>query len=215
MASPRPVTRRVPLILIGVGSGLLLAALPLLARSLVPYLQSRGPPRPPPPSPSPTPACGPPTRIIIPSLGIDAPVVPTDLGTGAVDGSIQPVWQVVPPDRAGWHRGSAELGRPGNTVINGHNWPQNAVFCDLYQIQPGARLILYSDETPFVYQVTDVLLLQEAGQPLSVRQENARYILPTEDERVTLVTCHPYGSLEYRLIVIARPAETPFPSTGK
>ncbi len=44
-------------------------------------------------------------------------------------------------------------------------------------------------------------------QPLEVRQANARYIQPTDDERVTLVTCHPYGSTRFRLIVIARPAE--------
>jgi sortase (surface protein transpeptidase) len=51
------------------------------------------------------------------------------------------------------------------------------------------------------------LILPEAGQPLEVRVENAKYILPTEDERVTLVTCHPYGSLRNRLIVIAYPED--------
>ena len=42
---------------------------------------------------------------------------------------------------------------------------------------------------------------------MEVRLKNARHILPTEDERLTLVTCHPYGSLQYRLIVIAFPVE--------
>jgi sortase (surface protein transpeptidase) len=53
--------------------------------------------------------------------------------------------------------------------------------------------------------VTEVLILPEAGQPLEVRIENAYYVLPTDDERLTLVTCHPYGSLRNRLIVIAHP----------
>jgi sortase (surface protein transpeptidase) len=55
--------------------------------------------------------------------------------------------------------------------------------------------------------VSETLILPEAGQPLGVRRENARYVMPTDDERLTLVTCHPYGSLRNRLIVIARPDE--------
>jgi LPXTG-site transpeptidase (sortase) family protein len=94
---------------------------------------------------------------------------------------------------------------PGNTVINGHNWPQHSVFRDLYGVEPGEGLILYADDKPFSYEVAEVLLLLEAGQPLEVRQANARYVQATDDERVTLVTCHPYGQLTYRLIVIARP----------
>ena len=38
-----------------------------------------------------------------------------------------------------------------------------------------------------------------------MRQANARYLLPSQDERVTVVTCHPYGSTRDRLIVTARP----------
>ena len=60
---------------------------------------------------------------------------------------------------------------------------------------------------PYTYAVSEILLLPEAGQPLEVRLDNARYILPTADERLTLVTCHPYGSLRYRLIVIAFPMQ--------
>lgn len=146
-----------------------------------------------------------PTRIVIPAVGVDAAVVPVQWETQRVDGVEQPVWNIPPAHQAGWHEGSAPLGRPGNTVINGHNWPQQAVFRDLYRIEPGDVVTLYAGSLAFGYQVTEVLLLPEANQPLAVRQENARYIAPTADERITLVTCHPYGSLAYRLIVIARP----------
>ncbi len=154
-----------------------------------------------------TPAVFSPTRIVIPSIGVDARVVPTDWQMDEIGGTLQPVWSVPDPPIAGWHRGSAPLGLPGNTVISGHNWPENGVFRDLYRVEPGEWIILYSDERPFAYRVAEVLLLEEEGQPLEVRLANARYALPTDDERVTLVTCHPYGSLAYRLIVIARPAE--------
>lgn len=146
-----------------------------------------------------------PTRIVIPSLGVDAGVVPVRWEMQRVDGVERPVWTIPPAHQAGWHEGSAPLGQPGNTVINGHNWPQQAVFRDLYRIEPGDVVTLYAGSLAFGYQVAEVLLLPEANQPLAVRQENARYIAPTADERVTLVTCHPYGSLAYRLIVIARP----------
>lgn len=159
-------------------------------------------------SSSPVPAGRPPTRIVIPSIGVDAQVVPTDWQTVDVGGSLQPVWIVPEAHLVGWHRGSAPLGVAGNTVLNGHNWPEDAVFRRLYQIEPGAEILLYSDDRTFTYRVAEVLLLREAGQPLEVRQANARHIQPTDDERVTLVTCHPYGQLTYRLIVIARPEDS-------
>ncbi len=159
--------------------------------------------------PTPTPslelAFYPPTRIVITSVGIDADVLPIGWELAEIDGTVQPIWDVPEAHRVGWHEGSAALNVAGNTVLNGHNWPQNAVFRDLYRVQPGDHLIVYSGREPFFYQIDEVLVLPEAGQPLDVRQANARYIQPTDDERVTLVTCHPYGSLQNRLIVIAYP----------
>jgi len=166
-------------------------------------------PTPLPPTPTPTPAIYPPTRVVIPSVGIDAPVVPTHWETQEVGGARQPVWVVPDAPYVGWHETSAPLGWPGNTVLNGHNWPENGPFRFLYKVQVGDPVILYSGPLVFVYRVDEVLLLPEAGQPLEVRQANARYIQPTDDERVTLITCHPYGSTRFRLIVIAHPAEIP------
>jgi len=166
-----------------------------------------------PPSPPATPSAAtegyPPTRIVIPAIGLDAPVVTTTWEIVDVGGEQQAVWQVPPMRAAGWHEGSAPLGVPGNTVLNGHNTTHGEVFRDLHLLQPGDRIVLYSGSLPFVYQVDEVLILPEAGQPLEVRLANAQYIEPTQDERVTLVTCHPYGSLRYRLIVIARPTGIP------
>ncbi len=166
-------------------------------------------PTPLPPTPTPTPAIYPPTRLVIPSAGIDATIVPTHWEMQEVAEVQHSVWVVPDAPLVGWHETSAPLGRPGNTVLNGHNWPENGPFRFLYQVQPGDPLILYSSYLPFLYRVDEVLLLPEAGEPLEVRQANARYIQPTDDERVTLVTCHPYGSTRFRLIVIARPAEVP------
>jgi len=160
--------------------------------------------------PSPTRAPAPtgavPTRIVINDIGLDAPVVPTTWETVSVDGSEQAIWLVPATRAAGWHEGSAPLGLAGNTVLNGHNTTHGEVFRDLYLLEPGAPVVVYSDETPFHYEIQEVLILPEAGQPLDVRIANGQYIQPTEDERLTLVTCHPYGSLQNRLVVIALPA---------
>jgi hypothetical protein len=45
------------------------------------------------------------------------------------------------------------------------------------------------------------------GQPLEVRLANARYIQPTDDERLTLATCWPYENDTYRTVVITLPEE--------
>jgi sortase A len=123
------------------------------------------------------------------------------------------VWEVPNEYAAGWHETSARLGEPGNTVLNGHNTTNGEVFRDLYRLEAGDKIIVYGQEVSRrTYVVSVTLILPEAGQPREVRLENARYVMPTDDERLTLVTCHPYGSLRSRLIVVARPAEPDKPS---
>jgi LPXTG-site transpeptidase (sortase) family protein len=149
----------------------------------------------------------PPTRIIIPDIRLDAPVVPANREPLGAGGTQQTTWSVPAARASGWHEGSAPLGVPGNTVLNGHNTTQGEVFRDLYQLEPGDKILLLSAETLFVYEVTERLILPELGQPLEVRSANAQTIQATQDERVTLVTCHPYNSLEFRLVIIARPVD--------
>ena len=156
------------------------------------------------PTPTSTPTPAPPTRILIPSIGVDAPIVPVSWQQVDIDGQTEASWKVPDMYAAGWHETSASLGIPGNTVLNGHNTTHGEVFRDLYTLSVGDAITVYSNDAPYTFTVSEMLILPEAGQPLEVRLENARYILPTDDERLTLVTCHPYGSLRNRLIVIAR-----------
>ncbi|MBL7063990.1 MAG: hypothetical protein ISS49_07240 [Anaerolineae bacterium] len=46
------------------------------------------------------------------------------------------------------------------------------------------------------------------GAPASLHRARRRRPPGPDDERLTLVTCHPYGSLRYRLIVVAHPVAT-------
>jgi len=147
-----------------------------------------------------------PTNIVIPSIDLDAPVVSIGWKIEKVEGQDQAVWDV--PDRraAGWHDTSGLLGVTGNAVLNGHNTLNGEVFRYLYRVEIGAQIFVEGkDGEVYVYRVGEKYILREAGQPLEVRLENARYIQDTPDERLTLVTCHPYGSLANRLVLIAYP----------
>ncbi len=151
---------------------------------------------------------GQPQRLVIPSLGVDAPV--RDVGLSAAFDSSQGSdifyqWQVPQSYAAGWHHTSAPLGQPGNTVLNGHQNVYGEVFRDLEDLAVGAGIILYDGEQSYLYEVVTREILPEQGQPTAVREANARWIQPTADERLTLITCWPYTSNSHRLVIVARP----------
>jgi sortase A len=155
-----------------------------------------------PPSPTPTP----PTRIVAPAIELDARVVP--MGWELVDqsGTMVSEW-IVPEKAAGWHMNSALPGHRENIVISGHHNIEGKVFRYVVDLEPGDEITLYVNDIPYEYIVAEKYILKEAGMPLSVRKKNAQWIMPTGDERLTLVTCWPYEwpGNSHRVIVVARP----------
>jgi sortase A len=142
-----------------------------------------------------------PSRIIIPSIKLDAPV--ETVGWHTVAGVSQ--WDVPDTYAAGWLMTSAPLGKPGNTAITGHHNVGGEVFRNLVKLKPGDPITLYADDQPFYYEVASRRILPERGQSDEVRRANARWIQSTGDERITLVTCWPYTSNTHRLVIIAKP----------
>lgn len=154
------------------------------------------------------PVKGEPVRLVIPEIDLDAPIV--DIGVEPIEQNGQTYYQWLVPDSfaAGWHNNSARLGEVGNTVLNGHHNVYDEVFRDLVDLEEGDKIIMYdSEDQVHTYLVTVKEILPERGQPIEVRLENAQWIAPTEDERVTLVTCWPYTDNSHRLIVVAEPVE--------
>jgi sortase A len=143
-----------------------------------------------------------PTRLVIPAIQLDAPI--ETVGWHTVDGVSQ--WDVPDHFAGGWLMTSAPLGKVGNTAITGHHNIEGEVFRDLVKLKPGDRITVYSKDKPFYYEITMRKILPERGQPEKVRLENARWIQPTTDERITLITCWPYTSNTHRLIIVAKPA---------
>lgn len=157
------------------------------------------------PTPFHPPASKPPTRLHIPSIEVDSQVVEIRWETYVDHKGRQVTGWHVADYAAGWHYGSAYPGRPGNCVISGHNNFRGEVFRRLSELSPGDDVYLYVEEAEYRYAVTDVLLLPEDGQPEEVQQANARWIAPTQDERLTLVSCWPYAKPTHRVIVVCKP----------
>lgn len=154
------------------------------------------------------PNVGQPTRIVIPTIDVDAPVVPIGMQAFESDGQTYYQWQVPSAYKAGWHNTSARLGHVGNTVLNGHHNIYGEVFRHLVDLEAGDEIVMHDPEITYTYLVDQVLILEEQGQPISVRRENAQWIEATDDERLTLVTCWPYSDNSHRVIVIAYPTST-------
>jgi LPXTG-site transpeptidase (sortase) family protein len=149
-----------------------------------------------------------PQRLVITAINLDAPVVEAPLKEITIGRQVFSTWDVPNQFAAGWQQTSASLGKPGNTVLNGHHNEFGEVFKRLVDLKVGDQIVIDSDTRQFVYLVTNRLILPEKGQPVSVRLNNARWILPTNDERLTLVTCYPYTNNTHRLIIVARPLAT-------
>jgi LPXTG-site transpeptidase (sortase) family protein len=149
-------------------------------------------------------ASSPPTRIRIPKINVDADVVEVGYEIEEENGEMVTVWKVA-DFAAGFHLGSAYPGHPGNTVIAGHNNIRGRVFRHLLDLLPEDNIYLYVGEQEFRYAVAERLLIKEKGMPEEIRRENAQWIQPTDDERLTLVSCWPFIKPDHRVVVIARP----------
>lgn len=146
-----------------------------------------------------------PDRIVIPSINLDAPVVAADFNTLNLDGETFGQWQAPNMYAAGWHPNSALLGKRGNTVINGHHNEFGEVFGRLVDLNVGDFVYVYSRGEKFTFVIANRMILKERFEPVSVRLENARWINPTDDVRLTLITCWPKETNTHRLILVARP----------
>jgi LPXTG-site transpeptidase (sortase) family protein len=148
-----------------------------------------------------------PVRLIIPSIYLDAPVVLSHAETVQVRGGEYLSWN--PPDdyAIGWHDNSALLGEPGNTVLNGHHNIHGEVFRNLIDVEIGDTIVVLGPTQMYLYVVANKLIVPEKYEQIDTRMENARWILGTEDERLTLITCWPYETNTHRLILVASPLE--------
>jgi sortase A len=145
-----------------------------------------------------------PTRLVIPSIHVDAPILSVQLVKQVQGKQMVSTWQVA-RDAVGFHNTSAAPGTLGNTVLSGHNNVWGQVFRHLAKVQIGDEVDVYVGARVLRYRVDDKVLLPQARVSALTRQKNAAWIGPTTDHRLTLVSCWPYYNPTHRIIVIARP----------
>lgn len=133
---------------------------------------------------------------------------------------------VIPKYEAGHHINSTLLGQPGNLVISGHNniygqvfkpisfaWDNDRRvrvddFADRSEVLNGRSIQLFDEAGQvYTYVIEEFYRLRDTGVPLQQRIANSRFMQPTQDTRLTLITCWPPTNNTHRLVVVARPAE--------
>ena len=136
---------------------------------------------PPPPVPVPERVAAKATRIVIPKINVDAPIIQgvtwEDLkkGVGHLPGSAQP-------------------GERGNLYLAAHNDIYGEIFRYLEKLEPGDEYHIFAGEEKFTYIVREKRIIE----PTEVS-----VMLPTTEPVATLQTCYPYLIDTHRLVVIS------------
>jgi LPXTG-site transpeptidase (sortase) family protein len=128
----------------------------------------------------------PPTRLLIPKIGLDQSIeeVTVNLGT----------WQVA--DYAvGHHQGTANAGDSSNMVLVGHRDIRGSVFLKLNELQTGDEIKVFSSVGVYRYIVTETF---------EVSPDQISVLEPSPEPIATLITCTPIGLATKRLIVRAK-----------
>lgn len=135
----------------------------------------------------PPPTVGPesPTRIVIPTLGIDWPIVPGD------------GWEELKRG-VGHHAGSVNPGERGNMILAGHDDVFGEVFKDLEQLKSGDEVTVYAGGHSYRYEVRAKRIVPPSELDV---------LNPTREAVATLITCYPYRIDTMRLVVIAQLVE--------
>lgn len=149
------------------------------------------------------------SRILIPRIAVDRKVIEVGWKIEDLNGQQVAIWDVA-KYAVGHHEGTANPGQSGNIVLAGHSGGRAYPFNDIYYLKPRDEIVLWSSGRQYQYTVTENLLLDETSPGVTVEQRraNARYIEPTNEEMVTLVTCWPLtgpNKFNQRVVVRARP----------
>lgn len=136
-----------------------------------------------------------PTRLVVPSLGVRAPLVPIE---------VTPEGVLPPPEDAntvGWWRRSAKPGaRSGQTVVTGHTLSQGKGALDrLPEVKKGAFVDLVTERGRMRYRVKRVVVL---SYDEVARRAADLFAQDRQRGRLVLLTCTDFDGRVYRSNVI-------------
>jgi sortase A len=131
------------------------------------------------------PGSDPATRLVIPKIEVDAPVVQTPPAGG--------VWQV-----ADWSVGHLSTtpnpGVAGNGAYAAHDDIKGELFKRINELAPGDKILMYTGHAVVTYVVT---------RQMTVDPSDIAPLNPTTQPTITLISCAPYWVDTQRLIVQA------------
>lgn len=136
-------------------------------------------------------------HLFIPRLYISAPI------TSNVNGSNQVEYLLALQHGLAQLKGTSLPGNNGNIFIIGHSsfYPDDPgqfkqVFATLDQLKPGDKIYLWRQNKEYLYRVNQIIV---------VAPTDTKILRATSSEQLTLMTCWPPGTVNNRLVVIAKP----------
>ncbi len=142
-------------------------------------------------------------RIIIPKIGKNIPIVETEKGALYASDWNTFSKAILEDLKRGVVRypGSARPGQKGNVFITGHSsyypWDDGKfkdVFALLPHLEIGDEIIIYFNQKKYRYKI---------AEKKEVKPQNTEILKPTDDFRLTLMTCTPVGTNLRRLVITA------------
>ena len=132
-----------------------------------------------------------PTVIKLASVGLELPIVPTELKNGHWQATTEGVSYLI---------SSPLPGEIGNSIFYGHNWPN--ILGNLPQIKPGDTIeVDFSDGSHKKFRIE---------YTLTVTPDQTHILNPSQDRRLTLYTCTGFlDSKRFVAVAIIQPPETP------
>jgi sortase A len=122
------------------------------------------------------------TRLQLPAIQVDAPIVQGD------------GWEQLKKG-VGQHPGSVNPGENGNLVLSAHNDIFGEIFRYLDKLNPGDLVIVHTYQRSYTYIVIDTKFVDP--DEVSVMEQ-------TPQATITLISCYPYLKDNKRIVVIAR-----------
>jgi LPXTG-site transpeptidase (sortase) family protein len=150
--------------------------------------------------PKPHAAAGRPNRLLVPRLGIDAPVI----DIGVVDGTLLPPSD--PQTLGWWSDGAAPGALRGGALITGHTvHTGGGAFDDLETLEAGDRVRVRTAKGVIPYVVRGVTVYRKA----TLARDAARVFSQTVPGRLVLITCEDWNGSGYdsnAIVFAERPA---------
>jgi sortase A len=125
------------------------------------------------------------TRIVIPSIGVDAPV-----GEGTDWESLK--------YKVGHQPGTANPGQRGNMVLAAHNDVYGELFRYLPDVPIGETITIYTGDEAFRYQISERRI---------ITPDQVEVMLPTTGPTTTLISCYPYLIDTHRIVLFGELVE--------